>query len=59
LGSSDLDSSEDFYTMATTYKPVVTPPLYYYWYDPSVYKLESVFIPTFYNYVTPWIVVNY
>ena len=52
---SDLDSSEDFYVMATTYKPVVTPPLYYYWYDPSVYKLESVFIPTFYSYVTPYI----
>jgi len=52
---SDLDSSEDFYRRAQTYQPVVTPPLYYWWYDPGVYKLNSVFIPTFYSYVTPYI----
>jgi hypothetical protein len=52
---SDLDSSEDFYRRAQTYQPVVTPPLYYWWYDPAVYKLSSVFIPTFYSYVTPYI----
>ena len=52
---SDLDSSEDFYRRAQTYQPVVTPPLYYWWYDPGVYKLSSVFIPTFYSYVTPYI----
>ena len=42
---SDLDSSEDFYRRAQTYRPVVTPPLYYWWYDPSIYKLNSVFTP--------------
>jgi hypothetical protein len=52
---SDLDSSEDFYRRAQTYKPVVTPPLYYWWYDPGVYGLDSVFVPTFYSYVTPYI----
>lgn len=52
---SDLNSSEDFYRRAQTYQPVVTPPLYYWWYDPGVYKLSSVFIPTFYSYVTPYI----
>jgi len=55
---SDLDSSEDFYKRAQTYQPVVTPPLYYWWYDPSVYSLSSVFIPTFYSYVTPYIQIN-
>jgi len=53
----DLDSSEDFYRRAQTYQPVVTPPLYYWWYDPGVYSLDSVFIPTFYSYVTPYVQV--
>lgn len=54
----DLDSSEDFYRRAQTYRPVVSPPLYYWWYDPQVYKLNSVFIPTFYSYVTPYLQIN-
>jgi hypothetical protein len=52
---SDLDSSENFYKKAQTYKPAVVPPLYYWWYDPGVYNLDSVFIPTFYSYVTPYL----
>jgi hypothetical protein len=55
---SDLDSSEDFYRRAQTYRPVVTPPLYYWWYDPSIYNLNSVFIPTFYSYVTPYLEIK-
>lgn len=55
---SDLDTSEDFYRMATTYKPVVTPPIYYYWYDPSVYKLESFWMPSWYSYLTPWVIIG-
>lgn len=57
--SEDLsDSSEDFYTRVQTYRPTVTPPLYYWWYDPLVYNLDSVFIPTFYSYVTPYIEIK-
>lgn len=52
---SDLDSSENFYKKAQTYKPTVVPPLYYWWYDPGVYNLRSVYIPTFYSYVTPYL----
>jgi hypothetical protein len=52
---SELDSSDDFYARAQTYRPVVAPPLYYWWYDPQVYKLDSIFIPTFYSYVTPYL----
>jgi hypothetical protein len=52
---SDLDSSENFYKKAQTYKPTIVPPLYYWWYDPGVYNLDSVFIPTFYSYVTPYL----
>lgn len=55
---SDLDSSENFYRQAQTYKPQVVPPLYYWWYDPGVYKLDSVFIPTFYSYVTPYLQIT-
>lgn len=54
IDDSDLDSSEEFYRKAQTYRPVVAPPLYYWWYDPQVYNLQSVFIPTFYSYVTPF-----
>ena len=55
---SDLDSSDIFYRQAQTYKPAVAPPLYYWWYDPGVYKLDSVFIPTFYSYVTPYLQIT-
>ena len=56
--SEDSDSSEAFYRRAQTYKPAVAPPLYYWWYDPGVYKLDSVFIPTFYSYVTPYLQIT-
>jgi hypothetical protein len=49
------DSSEEFYRKAQTYKPVVNAPLYYWWYDPQLYNLKSIFVPTFYPYVYPYI----
>jgi hypothetical protein len=55
---SDLDSDENFYKIANTYRPSVVPPLYYWWYDPGVYNLSSVFIPTFYSYVTPYLQIS-
>jgi hypothetical protein len=55
---SDSESSEssdsDFYTRARSYLPT-TQPIYYWWYDPSLYRLDSIYIPTFYSYVTPYI----
>lgn len=55
--SSDSDSSdsENYIKNISTYTPLVNQPIYYWWYDPYVYKLDSVFIPTFYAYVTPLI----
>jgi hypothetical protein len=53
--NSDLASSDDFYVQASVYRPVVTPPLYYWWYDPQLYNLKSVFIPTFYGYLSPFL----
>ena len=54
----ELDSSEDFYKKAQTYRPTIVPPLYYWWYDPSIYKLDSIFIPTFYSYTTPYLQIS-
>jgi hypothetical protein len=52
--SSDFDISEDnIYKRAKSYIP--TQPIYYWWYDPYVYRLDSLYIPTFYSYVTPYI----
>ena len=52
--SDDESSSEDFYKRAKSYMPT-TQPIYYWWYDPFVYNLNSLYIPTFYSYVTPYI----
>jgi hypothetical protein len=49
------DDSDDFYKMARSYVPVINQPIHYFWYDPSIFKLDSVFIPTFYSYVTPFV----
>jgi len=52
---SDLDSSENFYKQAQTYRPRVAPPIYYWWYDSSIYNLDYIFIPTFYSYTPPYL----
>lgn len=48
---SDLSSSSD-YRRAKSYVPM-NQPIYYWWYDPYVYRLDSVFIPNFYSYSIP------
>ena len=53
--SDDSDSdSDDFYNSIRTYRPA-NHPIYYWWYDPYIYKLDSLYIPTFYSYITPYI----
>lgn len=50
----DLDNDDDdFYRTDYSYVPTVSQPFYYMYYDPSVYKLDSFFVPTFYAYATP------
>ena len=46
-------SSENVYIKTKKY--YYSEPLYYWWYDPLVYNLDSVFLPTFYSYVTPYV----
>lgn len=50
--------SDDYYRQAVTYSPVTTQPIYYMYYDPIVYNVESIFLPTFYAYVVPYFELN-
>ena len=50
--------SEDFYAEATSYVPVTSSPFYYMYYDPLLYKVDSVFIPAFYTYVSAFSEIN-
>lgn len=52
--SSDSESEDDY---KIYYPSVYNTPLYYWWYDPYVYNLSSVYVPTFQPYVTPTIQV--
>lgn len=56
--SDSDDSSSDSYTHINTYVPVLNQPIYYWWYDPLIYRLDSYYIPTFYAYMTPIIEIN-
>ena len=52
----ELDDSSDNNTKRVQrYVPNTTFPIYHWYYDPYVYRLNSVFVPTFYSYVTPYI----
>uniref|UniRef100_A0A6C0J3A7 Uncharacterized protein n=1 Tax=viral metagenome TaxID=1070528 RepID=A0A6C0J3A7_9ZZZZ len=56
--SEKKDSPSDVNYWDYDYVPAVSQPLYYFYYDPQVYKLDSFFIPTFYAYATPFIEIN-
>lgn len=50
-----IDDSSDYYRRAATYVPVINHPIDFFFYDPSLYRLKSLFVPTFYSYITPFI----
>jgi hypothetical protein len=56
--SRNEDDSDDFYRQAAKYVPVTTSPISYLYYDPIVYQVDSVFIPTFYAYLSPYVELN-
>ena len=60
IDDSDLldNSSSDYYSTASTYVPNYNYPIHSWWYDPYLYRLNSVYIPTFYAYVTPYIQIS-
>lgn len=53
----DIEVEDDFYRQAVEYVPV-SQPISYLYYDPIIYDLDSVFIPTFYAYLSPFVEVN-
>ncbi len=54
----DSSDSSDFYREAKSYVPVTSSPFYYMYYDPLLYKVESVFIPAYYAYVSAFSEIN-
>ena len=53
--SDDSDIfTETLYKRAKRYTPI-SQPFYYWWYDALLYNTNSLFIPTFYPYVYPYI----
>ena len=63
--SSDSDSDSSIpirrhkHKRINNYITTYDQPIYYWWYDPSLYKLNTYYIPTFYQYITPVIQFNY
>ena len=50
--SSDYSSdSDDIYIR--TRKSYYTEPIYYWWYDPYIYNIDTLMIPSIYPYTTP------
>ncbi len=54
----DSSESDDFYREAKSYVPVTSSPFYYMYYDPLLYKVDSVFIPAYYAYVSAFSEIN-
>lgn len=55
--SSSSSSSEVFDVLRVYNYATKTYPIGYWWYDPLVYRLDSVYIPTFVTPLTPYIEV--
>ena len=54
--SSDSSSDSDYIKSKRIYN--TTQPIYYWWYDPYLYNIDYLYVPTFYSYVTPYIELN-
>ena len=53
----EILDTENIYKRIKSYTPEHKE-IYYWWYDPYVYNLNSVYIPTFYSYITPYIEIS-
>lgn len=54
ISSSDISDRYAYKRGKKVYLPS-TLPIYSWWYDPYIYRLDSLYIPTFYSYVSPYI----
>ena len=58
---SDMsDSDDNYYRQAKKYIPTssYSYPIWYWWYDPYVYNLNSFYVPTFYAPLSPYIEIE-
>ena len=53
--SSSSSSSDEVYKKSSKYINNLNVPIYYWWYYPYLYETNSIYIPTFYSYITPYI----
>lgn len=57
--SSSSSSSDEMFSALKLYKnQLKTYPITYWWYDPWVYQLDSIYIPTFVSPMNPYIEVT-
>ena len=56
--SSDSSSSSSDYLIKAKKSYNSNQPIYYWWYDPYLYNVDYLYVPTFYSYVTPYIELN-
>lgn len=57
--SSESESDSEDYSFSTgNYVSTIDHPIYWWWYDPTVYNVDSIFVPTFYSYNTPHIQID-
>ena len=56
--SSESSSDSDDYLTAYHSAPVYEYPIYHWWYDPYVYSLDYLYVPTFYSYLTPYLEIR-
>lgn len=54
----DLNPHDDSYATALRLVSTTSQPISYLYYDPLIYRLPSVFIPTFYAYLSPYVEIN-
>jgi predicted nucleic acid-binding Zn ribbon protein len=53
--SSSSSSSDSDYLIKAKKSYSTSQPIYYWWYDPYLYNLDYLFVPTFYSYITPYV----
>lgn len=54
----DFSDFDDTTTMESIYVTNYDNLINYWWYDPHIYDIQTLYIPTFYSYITPYIEIN-
>lgn len=51
------DDSEDFYKRTSKFVPILNHPIDVFYYNPHLYRPRRFYVPTFYSYLTPYILL--